>query len=298
MAAKNKGLGKGIGALFPEDFSSFEEDLQQEIKTTEQAVQELPLKELRPNPYQPRRHFDEEALKELADSIKVQGLVQPIVVRPSTIKGYEIIAGERRFRAMKMLNQETIPSIIKELDDSAMMQLALIENLQREDLTVIEEGEAYRKMLEVLHFTQNDLAEKMGKSRSYIANTLRLLDLSDEIKTLLVERKLSAGHARALLSLKEEDRLTFVHKILEEGLSVRQLEKAIKAFLNPSPKPQKPLNQEKPLFIKEAEEHLMDKFGTNVSIKAKGNKGKIEIDYLSQEELTHIFDVLNLQFED
>ena len=190
MVNKKKGLGRGIDALF--DVPDFEN----EVSGDDERVELISLEEIRPNPYQPRRHFDEDALNELAKSISVSGVLQPIILRQSSVKGYEIIAGERRFRASKIAEKEKIPAIIRELNEEVMMQVAILENLQREDLTSLEEAEAYNMMMEKLSMTQEKVAEKLGKSRSYIANHLRLLTLPAEVKNLLQENKLSNGQAR------------------------------------------------------------------------------------------------------
>jgi len=290
----NKGLGRGIDALF-QDLSTLEEvDIQSE------TVQEIPLTELRPNPYQPRKTFDEKALEELADSIKQSGVFQPIIVRQSSVKGYEIIAGERRFRASKLAGKEQIPAIVREFDEAQMMQVAVLENLQREDLNPLEEAEAYEMLMKNLGLTQVELSEKLGKSRPYIANYLRLLTLPKVVKDLVQKESLSTGQARTLLGLKKkEDILVVANRAIKEGLTVRQLEQIV-SEMNQSTKkePVKKKEQEpKPYYIRESEERLMDKFGTSVHIQEKEGRGKIEIEYLSASDLTRILDLLDIQFD-
>ncbi|MGX4687264.1 ParB/RepB/Spo0J family partition protein [Vagococcus sp. JNUCC 83] len=294
MNKPNKGLGRGIDALF-QDLSTLEEvDIQSE------TVQEIPLTDLRPNPYQPRKTFDEKALEELADSIKQSGVFQPIIVRQSSVKGYEIIAGERRFRASKLAGKEQIPAIVREFDEAQMMQVAVLENLQREDLNPLEEAEAYEMLMKNLGLTQVELSEKLGKSRPYIANYLRLLTLPKVVKDLVQKESLSTGQARTLLGLKKkEDILVVANRAIKEGLTVRQLEQIV-SEMNQSTKkePIKKKEQEpKPYYIRESEERLMDKFGTSVHIQEKEGKGKIEIEYLSESDLTRILDLLDIQFD-
>ncbi|MEC6748241.1 ParB/RepB/Spo0J family partition protein [Marinilactibacillus sp. GCM10026970] len=293
MVNKKKGLGRGIDALF--DVPDFEK----EVNRDDERVELIALDEIRPNPYQPRRHFDEAALNELASSIEVSGVLQPIILRKSSVKGYEIIAGERRFRASKIAGKETVPAIIRELDEEVMMQVAILENLQREDLTSLEEAEAYNMMMEKLSMTQEKVAEKLGKSRSYIANHLRLLTLPIEVKNLLQENKLSNGQARTLLGLKDKKKLTkLARRTVKEGLTVRQLELLVaEANQKPKTEPSAKVEVDKSIYIKRSEELLTDKFGTSVVIREKGKKGKIEIEYVSQDDLNRILEDLNIDFD-
>ncbi|GAB2486526.1 ParB/RepB/Spo0J family partition protein [Alkalibacterium psychrotolerans] len=290
MANKKKGLGRGIDALF--DVPDFEE----EVKNNNEQVELIDLNEIRPNPYQPRRHFDEEALNELAASIQMSGVLQPIILRKSTVKGYEIIAGERRFRASKLAGKEAIPAIVRELNEEVMMQVAILENLQREDLTSLEEAEAYNMMMDKLSMTQEMVAERLGKSRSYIANHLRLLSLPEEVKTLVQEGKLSNGQARTLLGLKDKAKIKkLARRAVKEKLTVRQLEHLV-AEANQQPKKDadKKNAPEKSVVIRKSEELLTDKFGTSVVIREKGEKGKIEIEYVSPDDLNRILEELNI----
>ncbi|MTD40454.1 ParB/RepB/Spo0J family partition protein [Erwinia sp. CPCC 100877] len=295
--SKGKGLGRGIDALF-QDFASLED-----VDVQKEEVIEIPLNELRPNPYQPRKTFDEASLQELANSIQQSGVFQPIIVRKSAVKGYEIIAGERRFRASKLAEKQTIPAIVREFDEEAMMQVAVLENLQREDLNPLEEAEAYDMLMKNLKLTQIEVAERLGKSRPYIANYLRLLTLPTQVKEMVQGETLSMGQARTLLGLKDKDMiLTLAKRVVAENLTVRQLEQIVND-LNENQgkkalKKDKKLLKEKPYYIRESEDRLMDKFGTTVAIQEKEGKGKIEIEYLSQSDLARILDILEIHFDE
>lgn len=274
-----KGLGKGINAFFP-DIEEKEDDIIQEISITE----------CRPNPYQPRKTFHADAIEELKDSILEYGIIQPLIVRKS-IKGYEIVVGERRFRAAKEAGLDKIPVVIKELTDDKMMELALLENLQREDLTPIEEAQAYANLMTELKVTQEELAKKLGKSRSHIANIVRLLSLPEQVIAYINNGELSMGHGRALLGLKEKDRIIpFVNKIRHEKLNVRQVEQLINQ-LNERPvkKKEKP---KKDIFLQERESILRERFGTSVNIHRGKRKGKIEIEFYNDEDLERIIETL------
>lgn len=297
MANKNsKGLGRGIDALF----SNFE-DIEKIDEKTEK-VQEIPLDEIRPNPYQPRKTFDDSTLRELADSIMLNGVIQPVILRQSSVKGYEIIAGERRVRASRLAGKKTIPAIVREFDETAMIEVAILENLQREDLTPLEEAEGYQTLMNKLNLTQVDVAQRLGKSRPYIANHLRLLNLPQDVKRMLQEGFISMGQARTLLGLNDESLISELAKrAAEEGITVRHLELLVQQLNNPgdvAKKTTKKKKETKPVYIKESEERLMDKFGTSVQISSKGEKGKIEIEYLSPADLTRILDILQISLDD
>jgi ParB family chromosome partitioning protein len=297
MANKNsKGLGRGIDALF----SNFE-DIEKIDEKTEK-VQEIPLDEIRPNPYQPRKTFDDSTLRELADSILLNGVIQPVILRQSSVKGYEIIAGERRVRASRLAGKATIPAIVREFDETAMIEVAILENLQREDLTPLEEAEGYQTLMNKLNLTQVDVAQRLGKSRPYIANHLRLLNLPQDVKRMLQEGLVSMGQARTLLGLNDESLISELAKrAAEEGITVRHLELLVQQLNNPgdvAKKTTKKKKETKPVYIKESEERLMDKFGTSVQISSKGEKGKIEIEYLSPADLTRILDILQISLDD
>ncbi|MGX7132083.1 MULTISPECIES: ParB/RepB/Spo0J family partition protein [Enterococcus] len=294
MKNKGKGLGRGIDALF-QDFANLED-----VDVKKEAVVEIPLNELRPNPYQPRKTFDEASLQELAASIAQSGVFQPIIVRKSAVKGYEIIAGERRFRASKLAVKETIPAIIREFDEEAMMQVAVLENLQREDLNPLEEAEAYDMLMKNLKLTQAEVAERLGKSRPYIANYLRLLTLPKLVKEMVQDERLSMGQARTLLGLKKKDQiLKLANRCVKENLTVRQLEQLVGQMNEAKEEKKTPrIAKVKPYYLRESEDRLMDKFGTSVEIQEKDGKGKIEIEYLSQNDLTRILDILDIHFDE
>ncbi|NLY80212.1 MAG: ParB/RepB/Spo0J family partition protein [Lysinibacillus sp.] len=281
-----RGLGKGIGALFPTETL---ESIQ-----NEDHIEKIPLQKLVVNPFQPRKLFDEEAIEELAQSIREHGIIQPIVVRKKG-KKYEIVVGERRFRAAKLANLEEIPAIVKDLTEEQMMELAILENLQREDLTPIEEAEAYQSLIEKLNFTQEDLAKRLGKSRPHITNTIRLLQLPEEVRQLVNDRSLTMGHGRALLGLKNKKRIPEVaKKVINQSLNVRQLESLIKQ-LNENVSRETKKTQKKDIFVQATESQLREFFGTNVQIKKTKNKGKIEIEFYSEDDLERILEILQLE---
>ncbi|CAH0416813.1 ParB/RepB/Spo0J family partition protein [Periweissella fabaria] len=295
------GEGKGLGALLSSNNIDIDiEDLNAE------KVHKIHLDEIVPNPFQPRKNFDQAALEDLAASIKNEGVFQPIIIRQPkrTVKQYEIIAGERRFRASKMAGLDTIPAIVRDLSNEQMMQVAVIENLQREDLSPIEEAQAYHTLMENLNITQSELAKRLGKSRPFIANYLRLLTLPLSVKDLVEQGSLSMGQARTLLGLKAKDQITTVAKrVIEEGITVRQLEELV-SELNGSvvtekeTKPKTKAKADGNKFIKAAEGQLEEKFGTKVLLKSKTNgKGKIEINYLSDDDLSRILHVLNISLD-
>ncbi|MGG3574159.1 ParB/RepB/Spo0J family partition protein [Bacillus gobiensis] len=275
-----KGLGKGINALFTN------------VDLSEENVEELKLKDLRPNPYQPRKIFEEEALHDLKESIMQHGIIQPIIVR-KTIKGFEIIAGERRFRAAGLAGLSTIPAIVREVSESLMMEIALLENLQREDLSPLEEAKAYEALLSHLQVTQEQLAKKLGKSRPHIANHLRLLTLPEDVQELIADGTLSMGHGRTILGLKNKNKLKpLIKKILSEELNVRQVEQLIQQLnSNVSRETKKKIPPKEPA-MKERESYLQEYFGTPVTIKKQKKKGKIEIEFFSNEDLERILELL------
>ena len=293
-ARKRKGLGQGINALFPEEALLEEESL-----SGEEKVELIPVSEIRPNPYQPRQSFDQDALKELAESIQQNGVLQPIIVRKSSAKGYELVAGERRHRASILAGIDTITAIVRELNEEFMIRYAILENLQREDLTPLEEADAYQLMMEKLDLTQEKVADALGKSRSHVANHLRLRTLPDEVKVLINDSKLSMGQARTLRSLTDEKEvIRLAKKAVAENLTVRQLEKMVSEIKNKTKEPKKEKITNKSPFIREYENQLMDKFGTDVKINEQGDKGKIQIEYTSQSDLNRILiDVLNIDLD-
>jgi ParB family transcriptional regulator, chromosome partitioning protein len=278
-----KGLGKGLNALFNSGEISKDE-----------IVREIKVRELRPNPYQPRKSFRLEAIEELKQSIMEHGILQPIIARES-IKGYEIVAGERRYRAAKEAGLKTVPVVVRKLSEQQMMELAILENLQREDLNPIEEAVAYQTLLEKLEFTQEQLANRLGKSRPHIANHVRLLSLPEGIRRYISDGEISMGHGRALLGLKKKELLNpVVDKILKEGMNVRQLEQYIHQLNDTVSRETKTKKQEKKdIFIKQRETSLRERLGTSVTIKQSKKKGKIEIEFFSKEDLERILDLID-----
>lgn len=279
--AKKKlgGLGKGLNAIFIENDS---EDKDSSVT--------LPISEIEPNRSQPRKEFDEKALAELADSISQHGLLQPLLVRPLTLGGYQIVAGERRYRACRMAGINEVPVIIRELSDTETMEIALIENLQREDLTPLEEALGYKALIDEHDFSQDEVAQSVGKSRPAITNALRLLKLPESISKYLKEGKISAGHARALLTLENEEQMkTVAEEIVSKDLSVRQVEKICKNLVKEKEKPEsKP--EKKPSFYSMVELALNESLGRKITIsKNKGKEGGVlQIEFYSDEELTEL----------
>lgn len=279
MAKKlGKGLGRGLDAIFATE--------NVEIVTDNDKIVEIALEEIKKNPYQPRTYFNEEKLNELKESIEKNGLLQPIIVKKA-VKGYYIIAGERRYRAFELLGRKEIPSIVKEMTDEEMMVFAVLENLQREDLSALEESESYKNLMDKMSLTQEELAKKLGKSRPYIANSLRLLKLPVEIKNKLEQGVISAAHARTLLSLKTKKAMEDVCTlVIERKMSVRELEEYVAKLLKPK-EVRKP--KAKDIFIEEQENILKKRLGTSVTIKqGRNKKGKIEIEFKDNDEFERI----------
>lgn len=282
-----KRIGRGLDALIPTDTL--------EAFSNENAIEKIPLNKLVVNPYQPRKKFDEKTIEELAQSIREHGIIQPIIVRKKGTK-YEIVVGERRFRAAKIAQINEIPAIVKDMTNEQMMELAILENLQREDLTPIEEAEAYQSLIEKLNFTQEDLANRLGKSRPHITNTLRLLQLPEKIRDLVNDGQLSMGHGRALLGLKNKRKMFEVaEKVIKHSLNVRQLEALIKHYNENVSRETKKVKKD--IFVQATESQLREYFGTNVQIKKNKNKGKIEIEFYSDDDLERILEILNIEQE-
>lgn len=294
MQEKRKALGRGLEQLFSEDITSFdeiEESIVDEAKKNKEVV-DLPLSELRPNPYQPRKIFDDEALNELASSIKANGVFQPIIVK-KTIKGYDIVAGERRYRASKKAGLTTIPAIVKDFTDEEMMNIALLENLQREDLTAIEEANAYKVMIENSNITQEELANRVGKSRSHITNILGLLKLPKSVQDMVLYNKISMGHARVLSKLEDKDQVEeLAEKVIKEDLTVRELESlSNKEDLKRST----PINRVKKENEYSSVEHMLkEKLGTKVKI----NNNKITIGFSNVQDLNRILEIMNFDIDE
>ena len=279
MAKKlGKGLGRGLDAIFATE--------NVELTTDNDKIVEISLEEIKKNPYQPRTFFNEEKLNELKESIEKNGLLQPIIVKKA-VKGYYIIAGERRYRAFELLDRKEIPAIIKEMTDEEMMVFAVLENLQREDLSALEESESYKNLMDKMSLTQEELAKKLGKSRPYIANSLRLLKLPTEIKNKLEQGVISTAHARTLLSLKTKKAMEEVCVlVVERKMSVRELEEYVAKLLKPR---EVKKTKAKDIFIEEQENILKKRLGTSVTIKqGRNKKGKIEIEFKDNDEFERI----------
>lgn len=275
-----KGLGKGINAIFPGESIN-------QMETVEKVSVNL----IKVNPFQPRKIFDEAALAELSESIKEHGVLQPIILRKKG-KLFEIVVGERRFRASKAAGLNEIPAVIRGFTDQQMMEIAILENLQREDLTPIEEADAYQNLMENLSLTQEQLAFRLGKSRPHIANHIRLLSLPEVVREKISANKLSMGHGRALLGLKQKKLIpTISEKVMKENLNVRQLE-ALVQRMNENVSRETSKTTNKDIFIEEKESQLREIFGTTVSIKKTKNKGKIEIEFFSEDDLERILELL------
>ena len=289
-SAPRGGLGRGLSALIGEGKSTFVQ--------TDESQQMIATHKLRPTKFQPRTEFNEEGLTELANSISKNGIIQPLTVRPTMIAGeYEIVAGERRWRAAKMINLRTVPVIIKELEDKDVMELSLVENIQREDLTPLEEAQAYRRLLGEFGYTQDELARTIGKSRSHIANLLRLLSLPQAVKTMLKNGDISMGHARSLLGCS--DPVALAKKIVAGGLNVRQTEKLAaidikKASRRTGKKSGRGRLSAKDEDIGAIEKTLTRALGSKVKIKQRGKKGEVSIAYNSLNQLDQIIQILSL----
>ena len=284
MEQKKKALGRGLEQLFSTevlDFNTFEDNIMESAK--ESDIIQIPVSDIRPNPYQPRKNFDQEALDELATSIKNYGVFQPIIVKKS-IKGYDLIAGERRLRASKLAGLDTIPAIVKEFSDDEMREIALLENLQRENLTSIELAWAYKGIIDSLHIRQEDLAAKIGKSRSHVTNTLGLLRLPDDVQDMVRDNKMSMGHARVLSKIEDDNKVEeLAKKVVKENISVRALEDISnnKDIVKKVPVVRQPKVSE----YQYVEDELRDILGTRVKVENK----KIEIYFDSKVDLTRIF---------
>ena len=284
MAAKKGGLGRGLDALFADNSID-------EIAST--SAVKLKIMDIEPNRDQPRKIFDEDALAELADSIAKHGVIQPLLVRPMPDGSYQLVAGERRWRASRMAGLTEVPVVIKELSDDEAMALALIENLQREDLNAIEEAQGIKALMDTLSLTQDEAAERVGKSRPAVANALRLLKLPDSVIALVSDGKLSPGHARALLGFKDEqDIIETADLIIEKGLTVRDVEKLVKKR-NKEPKAEKPAAR-RASYYNEVELALTDFLGRKVKVGTKPGKesGVLEIDFFDKDDLTRLADAL------
>lgn len=287
-AKKSQGLGKGLGAIFGADVEKYLDDLQ----TSEEEIPgrkeiEIAVSDIRPNPYQPRKEFDKKALEELAESIRTHGIFTPLLVRKGKMSGYDLIAGERRLRAAKLAGLKKVPAISVEFTEEQMMEISILENVQRENLNPIEEAAAYNSLIEKLGYTQEKLAERVGKSREYCANILRLLKLPSEVQSLVVEKKLTMSHVRPLLALKSEDQMYDVAmEIMRKKMSVREVEQYVRD-LNEKKKPEKQPKEKDPM-LQDLETRMKQKLGTEVEVKKK----KIEIAFSDVDDLNRILELI------
>ncbi|HCT8679933.1 TPA: ParB/RepB/Spo0J family partition protein [Staphylococcus aureus] len=266
-------------------------------KTKDEQIKQIDISDIKPNPYQPRKTFDENHLNDLADSIKQYGILQPIVLR-KTVQGYYIVVGERRFRASKIARLKYVSAIIKDLTDEDMMELAVIENLQREDLNAIEEAESYQRLMTDLKITQQEVAKRLSKSRPYIANMLRLLHLPKKIADMVKDGRLTSAHGRTLLAIKDEQQmLRLAKRVVKEKWSVRYLENHVNELKNVSSKSETDkVDITKPKFIKQQERQLREQYGTKVDISIKKSVGKISFEFDSQEDFLRIIEQLNRRY--
>ena len=278
---KKFALGKGLGALIPD-----------EINEDNEGKLMISLNKIKSNIDQPRKSFDNEKIAELAESIKNHGIIQPLILKEND-GGYIIVAGERRWRAAKMVGLKEVPAIVMDLTEKQVLEISLIENIQRQDLNPIEEALAYKKLLSVFDLTQEELSKRIGKSRTAITNTIRLINLDSRVQQYVIDGIISEGHGRALLSLEDGDlQYIYSQKVIDEKLSVRELEKLIRNISLKSERSEK--KEELNPYYKDVRDRLQNYFGTKVNLSSKKNKGKIEIEYYSEEDLERILDIINL----
>jgi ParB family transcriptional regulator, chromosome partitioning protein len=297
MAKQRKALGKGLGALIPGAADAATDRARPEEPANQgagQRVLEIQVSSVEPNPHQPRTHFDEDSVEELAQSIRERGIIQPISVRQFG-DGFQLIAGERRLRAARKAQLATVPAIVLDVNsDEELMEISLVENVQRENLNPIEEARAYRALMEECFLTQEEVAQRVGKERSTVANTLRLLNLASEVREALMKGQISMGHARALLGLDDERAQTSLcAQTIDRGLSVRRVEELVRQKREPGGETPKPKPRAADPQILSIEEDLQRRFGTGVNIKRSGDRGRIEIEYYSNDDLERIIEILS-----
>lgn len=305
MAAKKSGLGRGLDALFPEKTVhskqeekpvqkavSADDEKEKETETVGSGIKTVKISKVEPNREQPRKKFDEDALLELSESIKQYGILQPLLVSDKK-DYYELIAGERRWRAAKMAGLKEVPIIIKEFSDQETVEISLIENIQREDLNPVEEAQAYKRLIDEFHLKQDEIADRVAKSRTAVTNSLRLLKLDPRVQDMVVDEMITAGHARAILSIPDSDMQEMVaSKVFDNQLSVRETEELVRKILKPSKKKEKVSNSAEDAIYESLEEKMKGITGTRVFIRRKkNNKGKIEIEYYSRDDLERIIDL-------
>lgn len=301
--SKKKALGRGLSALLSD--TPEEERLEVDVTnpvgshtsgTVQENLNEIPLTEIETNPFQPRQHFDQEALKELAESIKVHGIIQPITVRKLAPHQYQLISGERRFQASRLAGLTSVPAYIRTADDQQMLEMALIENIQRENLNPIEVALSYQRLISECNLKQEELGDRVGKNRSTVTNYLRLLKLPPDIQIALRDNRLSMGHARAIINVDNpETQLYIFKKILSEDLSVRKVEELARQLMTENKEqPVKPVTTPHTKEISQLQSNLSSHFGTKVSVRSDGKKGEIRIPFLSVEDLNRILDILKV----
>lgn len=283
--SKKFGLGKGLGALIPDEETSVDEN----------SISKIAINLIRANEDQPRKSFDEEKIEQLAESIREHGIVQPIVLKKED-NTYIIIAGERRWRAAKSIGLKEIPAVVMDLSDKQILEISLIENIQREDLNPIEEAQAFRRLIDEFNLTQEELSKRIGKSRTAVTNCLRLLNLDERVQEYLIDGVISEGHGRTLLGVTDKDtQYLLAQNIIDEGLNVRDTEKLIKSLSKPHNNAKEKDKIKENIYLLDIKERLEGHFGTKVSVINKKNKGKIEIEYYSEDDLQRILDILKIQ---
>lgn len=292
---RRNALGRGLGALLEDSPAKGQGDEKQEYPSAG-SMNEIPLEEIEVNPFQPRTHFDQEALQELAESIKVQGIIQPITVRKLAKSKYQLISGERRFQASRLAGLKKIPAYVRTADDQQMLEMALIENIQRENLNAIEIALSYQRLLTECDLKQEELGDRVGKNRTTVNNYLRLLKLPPDIQAALRDRRLSMGHARALINIENVDvQLDIFKKAIENDLSVRKVEELVRqAMTSRKEKPEAKVSPENGREIANLQTKLASHFGTRVQVKSDGNKGEIKIPFISVEDLNRILEILDV----
>lgn len=299
-ADKKKALGKGLSALLNDSVNVLPAEKSAARTAVSEtgglgSVNEIKVAEIEVNPFQPRTDFDQQALQELADSIKLQGLIQPITVRRLSVGRYQLISGERRLRASKLAGLVTVPAYVRTANDQQMLEMALIENIQRENLNAIEVALSFQRMLEECNLKQDELGERVSKNRSTVTNYLRLLKLPPAIQASIRDGVISMGHAKALITIEDPDKQLFLHRqIIDEGLSVRKVEELARLIQKPALKKPQPKNQQMPFQVQKIQDDLASKFSTNVKLKiGNGGKGSIEIPFLSEDDLNRILEMLD-----
>ena len=290
MAVKRGGLGKGLDALISEKPVEKKKAKAEEVNSD--STREISINEIEPNKNQPRERFDEDGLVDLADSIKQHGIFQPIIVTKGENGFYQIVAGERRWRAAKMAGLKTIPALVREYSDLEILEISLLENLQRENLNPIEEAKTYKRFMDEFHMKQDEVAEKVSKSRATVANSLRLLNLDGRVQEMLIEEMISMGHARALLAIPDgNNQYSLATEVFDKKLSVREVEKLVKNYNENKPEKQKE-TVVRDFLYNDLENNLKEILGSKVNICDKNGKGKIEIEYYSKDDLDRIYDLL------